>query len=204
MKKLNEEINNIKKLMGIQENLGNDPSVSYHGSAQDFNSFDFDKIGSGMGKDVHGYGIYLTENQEIAQFYATELATSGKRGYVYTVKIRNTTFLEWETPIDEYHANQIYNRFQKITDDEYRLNEIQEVLGLSENYYGDHPLTFSLYDFLSVVMDSKKAASELLNESGIDGIEFNSKENGFNSTNYVIFDPNNLKIINKDIITPRR
>lgn len=195
MRKLNEEIKKIKKIMGINENLT--PNLLYHGTIYDFDSFQSANIGTGMGKDLHGYGIYFTDNKEIAEFYTSQFP-GNKSKFVYTVKLRTSgDFLEWETPIEEYQAHQIYKLFERQYPHE-NMDDLSDALGLSENYYGEHPLTFSIYDYLSVILGGKQKASELLSDCGIDGIRFNSKENGFDSTNYVIFDTGNVRIVDKE------
>lgn len=46
----------------------------YHGSDAKFDKFDKDKMGSGEGSDLFGGGFYLTDNKDVADFYAHHTA----------------------------------------------------------------------------------------------------------------------------------
>ena len=46
---------------------------AYHGSPYGFDSFSTDAIGSGEGRQVFGWGLYFTDNREIAKGYADKL-----------------------------------------------------------------------------------------------------------------------------------
>lgn len=166
----------------------------YHGSGSYFDSFDLSKSGEGSGTDVHGYGIYLTSDIEVAKFYADDIPSS--KSFVYTVKLfSGLNILPWEEEIDDNTAQQIYQEFETRVDDESELEDLTDVLGLSNDYYGEYPLFSSLYDYLVDTLGSKQKASEFLVYAGIDGAMFNSKEMGFNTTNYVIYDESNMKIL---------
>jgi hypothetical protein len=55
--------------------LGNDRGEigAYHGSPHSFEQFDASKIGSGEGNQAFGYGMYFTNQKEIAKSYAKKL-----------------------------------------------------------------------------------------------------------------------------------
>lgn len=44
-------------------------SPLYHGTAYDFDKFDINKIGSGEGAWVYGWGLYFAENKDVAKHY---------------------------------------------------------------------------------------------------------------------------------------
>ncbi len=166
----------------------------FHGTKFNFIEFNNTNIGSGDGKSVHGYGFYFTNNKDIAEYYCNQLTQFNKK-YIYMVKIKNDNFLDWDGVILEEDAEKIFKKYKSIENNEQLLNDMQDSLGLSEAYYGDFIMTNSLYNYLEVILESKKEASNFLNKCGFDGIKFNSKENGFNSTNYVIFNSNNIEIL---------
>lgn len=171
------------------------PNELYHGSANEFSRFDASQIGSGAGNAVHGYGIYLTDSRDVAEYYANDLSF-GKGGLIYTVRIpSNLNLLGWEEEIDEMTARDIRDEFETYIDDASEMDDLDDVLGLSEDYYGEHPTMSSLYDYLQDVLGSNQKATQLLLYSNIDGVQFNSKENGTNATNYTIFDPERIKIL---------
>lgn len=197
MKKLNEVLTRQKKLMGINEGIN--PGLLYRGSTYDIDRFDLSQIKAGQ-RDVHGFGIYLTDNPEIAKFYAMEYG-GNRTKFIYTVKLVNVdTLLGWEDVIESYQAEEIYRQYSRTEEDENLLSDMADTLGLSDGYYGQHPMTSQLYGYLEAILGSKEAASRLLFNCDINGIVFRSKENGFDSMNYNIFDPSNTRIVDKEII----
>lgn len=87
-----------------------------------------------------------------------------------------------------------------MTEDDVELSDMMDALGLSDEYYGQS-MTSSLYSYLEAILGGKKEASMLLLHSGVDGIYFQSNESGTNTTNYVIFDESNIKILDKEPIS---
>ena len=43
--------------------------IAFHGSGADFDEFSLEKIGTGEGAQVYGYGLYFAEKEDIARFY---------------------------------------------------------------------------------------------------------------------------------------
>ena len=64
--------------------------IAFHGSGADFDEFKLDKIGSGEGAQVYGYGLYFTEKESIAKYYKNQIEAknelSGKVGLKYKGK----------------------------------------------------------------------------------------------------------------------
>jgi len=75
-----------EKIKKFKEN--NTDLILEHGTPFDFNKFDLEKIGTGEGNQAFGYGLYFTEDSNIAKSYANKLSED-KKGIVYTVKIKN-------------------------------------------------------------------------------------------------------------------
>jgi len=197
MSQLINEINNMRKLMGITEGVV--PSVLYHGGGADFDQFDLSHVLGGAGVITHGYGVYLTADKSVAERYA--LNSVGRKGFIYTVRAYNIdTLLGWEEPIDSDIAQNIFNRYSRMTEDEQELEDMMDALGLSDGYYGQS-MTSSLYSYLEAVLGGKKQATDLLLKSGVDGIYFRSNESGTDTINYVIFDEGNVKILDKEPIS---
>jgi hypothetical protein len=195
MEKLEEQLLSMKKLMGLNEDKNS--FLLYHGSTHNFDKFSLNFIGSGNGKDVHGFGIYLTDNKEIAEYYSNEL---NRTQYIYTVKLVNVDLLlDWDSYLDSWVGEKIYRVYETMTENDAELSDMRDTLGLTEGYE-DSSLVDSVYGYFVAIFGSKRLASEFLIKCGVDGIKFKSKENGFDSTNYVIFDANNIKILDKEII----
>jgi GNAT superfamily N-acetyltransferase len=171
----------------------------YHGTVYDFDKFNFSNIGTGTSKSVHGYGMYFTESEGVAKFYCDESSCGHKSKYIYHVNIFRDNFLDWDGDVDGDQAQTILNKYLRREQSESLIEDMEEVLGLKEGYRGSASVS-SLYSYLESLFGSKKGASEFLDVCGFDGIKFESKENGFRTHNYVIFDINNIKILDKETI----
>ena len=166
--------------------------IAYHGTNKKFNTFSLDYIGQGEGIAVHGYGIYLTSNPDVAKHYADRLSLN-KEQYVYTVDIKRTNFIPWEGTIDSQFAEEILAEL--IEKDGINIDDLKDSLGLSEGYYGDYSLFSNFYDFIQYDLGGVENVSKFFNELGYDGIIFESKEAGFQVNNYVVFNADNIRII---------
>ena len=75
----------------IKENYNKEP-ILYHGSNYNFDKFTTSKIGSGTGKQMDGWGIYLTTSKESAKIY-------GKYIYEVTLKGEDLTLIDFRQPV---------------------------------------------------------------------------------------------------------
>lgn len=129
--------------------------IVYHGSPREISKFDFAHVGSSQGITKMGYGMYFTTSREEAEYYADG-------GYLHTVELPDTKeFLEWEGTISYELANLVREELPNI-EKNVDINELEDVLGLSDGYYGDLPTGESLYSWLSSELGSDKEASEFL------------------------------------------
>ena len=168
-------------------------NIVYHGSAVKFNSFDPKFIGSGHETEVHGYGFYFSLSEKIARYYAKELKSVKKQAYLYTVKLTNNlNIVNWEGVINEYLAQTIYKSIEENYED-VDLEDLQDALGLSADYYGDFPLFSNIYDHLKYDLNGSKEVSKFFYEKcKIDGAIFDSKENFGEVKNLVIFSEDSI------------
>lgn len=166
----------------------------YHGSANDFNRFDFNKIGSGDGLAKYGYGLYFTDNPDTAMFYAKELALGKPTSIMYEVKLIGLQyFIEWEEPIPHELYQRVYNNLFKLNKEdeaEELKNEIEE--------YSDMWTARNLYEWLSHVVGSTKNASQFLYNNHVNGIIVEDTVRG--GKIYVAFSDEVVKIINREEI----
>ena len=72
----------------------------YHGSSSKFDEFDESKIGTGEGSDLFGSGFYLTDNKDVADFYAHIIA---KKKFI--TKYTNTGIFGTPEPVFEKDAD---------------------------------------------------------------------------------------------------
>lgn len=68
--------------------------TAYHGSPYNFDSFSIDKIGTGEGAQAFGYGLYFTEDKDIAEYYRK--ATSYRQGAAAYTKPDGTALTDNE------------------------------------------------------------------------------------------------------------
>lgn len=160
----------------------NNKEVLYHGSTEEFDKFDMAKVGA-SGVMKYGYGIYLTENPDVAKQY-----TTGKHCHIYKVKAYNiSTYADWDGYASD-HPNvtaTIGRKLKKAGKD----SDIEEM----DNNINDWTIK-DLYQWLSGVLDSVKDATEWFNIGGINGFVANdSTQNEV----YVAFDDSELKILGK-------
>lgn len=169
----------------------------YHGSGKEFSSFLMDKVGTGEGHQMFGYGLYFTESEEAANYYANE-----GDGVVYRVTIPTdyTVYADWEGSADNY-AHQILEYAKEQEWKESDIDDLMDTFGFSEGY-GGQPDTFnSLYGLLAGILGGQKEASQFLLKAGIAGIKYKSGSlSGVEDSdfyNYVLFDQNAAKIKEK-------
>jgi ribosomal protein S18 acetylase RimI-like enzyme len=199
-----------------------EPLVLFNGTDVNFNVYDLNKTGEGS--DLLGKGIYLTENKEIANFYANLVA---KKRYIkgYEQGIFGT-----ETPLYEKDADKKAEKHKVIYDffvnaknivylNEININnDIKEILTESISYmFGDksEDIINSRIDFvdknnnkiknyrgkiiylIEQFPDAKKGVLEYI-KNKYDCIVFdptNEFEGAIsNYKNYVVFEPNQIKL----------
>lgn len=167
--------------------------IAYHGSKADFDRFSLAYIGTGVGAQEFGYGIYLTLDREAAEHYG---------GMCYTVEIpdpNQALYLYYNDPIPEDVYNQIVNSIVdwnvSVYPDEYDeksklelAKEIREVMPPTEGRY----LMYNLHRFI----DEKTYAAQMLKNCGITGYFYNNGK----IDNVIIFDTKAINIINKSIV----
>jgi hypothetical protein len=165
----------------------------YHGSANDFNKFDFNKIGSGDGLSKYGYGLYFTDNPETAMYYAKELALGKPTSIMYEVKLVGLDyFMPWDDQIDHSIYSQVYNSLIKLN----KGNDAEQMKQEVEEY--DMWTGRNLYEWLSHVVGSPKNASSFLYKNHVNGIVVDDTVRG--GKIYVAFSDQIVKIINREYI----
>jgi hypothetical protein len=172
----------------------------FHGSPHDFEEFDFAYMSSGFGKQMFGYGAYLTTSYECAK----ETYSQGKN--VYTVEIPDKGYLSNEKITPAYAmkvARIFFNYYTKEhefgreayvgNEDEFWENECKYIGQCRD---GKH-----LYGTISSILGSDKDTSEFLyNKIGLKGLVWveTNGSTGEKFKNYVMFNPKDIKIIKKD------
>jgi len=179
------------KTFYLKETENTIPKILYHGSNYDFSKFDLKFVGKGEGLQKFGYGIYLTDTEELSNFYATQLKGTQ---IIYQCRIPSDSRLyEWGSPVDDYLHNK-YIRYLNDNDFEKDAEKLQD----EYEQYNEYMEFENYYKILSHLVGSPKKSSEIFVELGVDGcISDDIKNRG---KIYVIFDTSLIKIIDKEIL----
>ena len=176
----------------------------YHGTPHDFLKFDTKNIGSGEGNQSFGYGLYFTDNIEIARHYASMLSQDG--GFIYTVLVKDGFFVDWYNRLDETLVSRVRESFMKSGITELPIKRMlvsgqimMKKLPLEQalRYY---PNGKFFYENLAQQLGGDKNASQFLAKNGVMGIKYpvnTFRGNGGEGMNYVIFDENSIVQTNK-------
>ncbi len=147
--------------------LSEEVNYFYHGSAYKFDRFDINKVGTGNGLNKFGYGLYFTDSESLAEYYASENYKSKGTGLnIYKVKLYE---LEYFYPWEEECSEEIYsNVIRSLTD----LGYEKDANDMQEEYeeYGDRWPIRSLYEWLASVFGSSKEVTKFLYKNGISGV----------------------------------
>ena len=178
----------------------------YHGTNADFDNFDFAYLSSGWGQQAYGYGFYLTTSYEAAKDYAYDK----NHGQVMEVEVPDGKYLT-DVSISKAEANRIARIFFKYmteenedTRDSYSTEDEKRCFWDYEVDYVRRCSTGSyVYGTIASLMGSDKDTSEFLHDKcGYVGLKIRDRYNSGKKTpiTYVIFNQNDIKIINKNVI----
>lgn len=153
---------------------------AYHGSPYRFDKFSNKKIGDGTGQQRYGWGLYFTENKDIAETYR------GENGQLFEVQIpEKENLLDWNKPFKDQSPS-VQSKIAPL------LNEMG--VKFNENTEGEF-----LYVKLGPSFESEQALSLKLKELGIEGITYkdhNANLEGKDVSNFVVFDDSLVNIEN--------
>ena len=104
--------------------------AAYHGSPHRFDKFSTDKIGTGEGSQVYGWGLYFASKKEVAEYYKHAL---GRLAHEPTVKIAGEVVDEvwareegrlnvWEAILDATEGGDTGKRVVEMADETVREN----------------------------------------------------------------------------------
>jgi hypothetical protein len=162
-----------------------DQSV-YHGSGADFDRFNLNKIRTGVGQNLYGWGIYFTDRREMAEHYKDMLSgRAGTEGSLYKAEIpEDHELIDWDRPLREQSATVKEGLLRVLHDHP----DMREHLGSTGEEF---------YQALSERLGGDMEASLVLREAGIPGAKrFTKLMNG--TTNYAIWDEGSMPITEKN------
>lgn len=170
--------------------------IAWHGSPYDFDNFDLGAIGSGEGRQVHGWGLYFAEDEKTSQKYKKLLKKkTGVDGVMYKVDIPdNANLLDEDKSLDEQPDNvkKAIMAYYEARPGLYNVPDSIDSLGVES---GEHFLKEVIFDKRREGNSNpEKAASLELNSLGIEGITYEGNRDG---RCYVVFDDKAISIIEK-------
>ena len=206
----------MSKIIRLTENQFGEMMV-YHGSGSDFDKFNHKKyLSTGAGDQAFGWGTYVTSDEAIGRSYASDDMDVGfmqifksklgvtRNNTLYEVEIPDDNghnYLEWYGDVDVSIKRIVCKMMKKM---EKRFN-FRASSGFWPSMSDMRILEgVELYKLLADVLESDKAASLFLMQCGFDGIKYpagtiwNKPDDASeDAMNYVIFDANKVKIVNK-------
>ena len=199
---------NINPIMGL---LG---ATAYHGSPYLFDKFDIDKVGTGQGTQSYGQGMYFSENPKVADYFKDRLFPTKEflqavdkgeyndlhkfvtKGNLYKVDIPDKDIpkmLQWDKPFNK-QTTEVQGIVKNIWKENNIPGDLEKLTG--ENIYRS---------VVSLTAAKRMAAGEStsmdLSNYGIKGIKYldaANREAGKGTSNYVVFDPSNVKILERN------
>ena len=205
IRKMIDKVKNFKPFVNerVENNL-----ILFHGTKHDFLKFNTKNVGNGEGNQSFGYGLYFTDNEDVAKFYANMLG--GDEGIVYVVKTSELNLLDWYGKLDVDIKNKLKVNLENIGVIELPIkkmlvkNNIEMIKKPIDEALDYYPNGKFLYENLSLIFGGDKLTSKKLSEIGFDGIFYpigqflklgdKSHKNG---TNYVLFSGDKVNVVNK-------
>ncbi len=157
----------------------------YHGSDEQFDRFDPEKIGSASGNDKGGWGFYFTDGEDVAAQHI-----SGK-GSIREFIIPNGPYLDLDEHVDPYELQRILRNLEKAGVDESELDEFRENFMEDESYMADTTYE-DIYTWAGYALGSRRNASMFFSDMGFVGNKFADKTDS-DVTNYVVYDADSIR-----------
>ena len=181
----------------------------YHGSPHKFDKFDKRKIGTGEGAQAYGHGMYFSENPNVADSYYNQFHDTHGAAHFYKADIPDELIpkmLDWDKPLSQ-QPESVRKALQKLGPEADSaiakaasesllpsFKSVAEILDPRSEKYAS--------DFIGMLNrgTNPDRVSAMLNAQGIPGIRYldaGSRSGGKGSYNYVVFDPESVKILER-------
>jgi len=198
-KQLRKVIHNILNEVVSEINL-------YHGTNADFDHFDTAYMSTGWGKQAYGYGFYLTTSYDAAKDYAYD----SNKGQVMQVEVPDGKYLT-DKSISQSEKDRIARiLFKYITEENPDTRDSypdQDTKQCFWDYEVDYVRRCStgcyVYNTIASLMGDYKDTSDFLHDKcGYVGMKIRDEYSNEKHPpiTYVIFNPNDIKILNKNVV----
>lgn len=168
--------------------------TAYHGSKSDFDQFSLAYIGSGVGAQEFGEGLYFTLNQEAAYGYGGTVYTvelpdpNGDNYLYYNERVPETTYEKIISGIIEWRTQVYRDEYEDEASVEELRQELMEIMPPTEGRY----IMYNIHRYV----DEKTMVPRILNNAGVVGFFYNNGK----VDNVVIFNSRVIRIVNKETI----
>lgn len=178
--------------------------TAWHGSPHKFDKFSLDKIGTGEGAQAYGHGAYLGEARAVGEEYMRKLAGKENTGYLYKTDIPDEAvarFLDWDKPLSQDSPQAFKDAFNKLHETYPALKE-QFFQAFRDKRPGNHYYSL-LNDYAKTgdLVKNQTFATNAMRDAGIPGIRYldgGSRSAGQGSSNFVAFDPEMIRILERN------
>ena len=172
--------------------------IAYHGSKMNFDEFNLAYMGTGVGAQEFGEGIYLTFDKEAAYGYG---------GTIYTVNIpdeNKANYIYYDRPIpSDLFSAIIDNIVVDITRQyPYEYTDEQSIEGLKKELYdimdpseGRH-LMYNIHRYI----DDSIVIPKILKNAGVTGFIYNNGK----ADNVIMFSSKDIKILDKETVNENK
>jgi hypothetical protein len=190
----------IISVVNKQYHTINEELTAYHASPSKFDKFEISKIGSGIGKQFSGWGIYLSNKKEVVKDY-------GKYLYQTTLfkgkSSKQDTLLDISSAVKKDIVIKVLKEIYKLKNKKFDITTFNSYYNYTKNKslpkvdFNDYELIefdyngYLFYKTLSRLLGGDKNASLFLLKNGIYGL----KRNVYGAvTDYILFDGNVINI----------
>ena len=172
--------------------------IAYHGSKMNFDEFNLAYMGTGVGAQEFGEGIYLTFDKEAAYGYG---------GTIYTVNIpdeNKANYIYYDRPIpSDLFSAIIDNIVADITrqypdeyTDEQSIEDLKkELYDIMDPSEGRH-LMYNIHRYI----DDSIVIPKILKNAGVTGFIYNNGK----VNNVIMFSSRDIKILNKETVNENK
>ena len=176
----------------------------FHGSPYLFDEFTTERMGTGSGKQIDGWGIYLTDSKDSSKIY-------GRNIYETTLfkgkDINEYTFIDLDKPVQKDVVRKVLKAVYQKYNKDFDINKFNEYYdyikekSLQKVDFNDYELIyfdysgFLFYKTLSRILGGDKKASLFLLDNRIDGLKRNISKTRID---YIIFDADDITIDKKE------
>lgn len=172
--------------------------IAYHGSKMNFDEFNLAYMGTGVGAQEFGEGIYLTFDKEAAYGYG---------GTVYTVNIpdenkANYIYYDRSIPSDLFSAiidnivADITRQYPDEYTDEQSIEDLKkELYDIMDPSEGRH-LMYNIHRYI----DDSIVIPKILKNAGVTGFIYNNGK----ADNVIMFSSKDIKILDKETVNENK